>query len=172
MQIIESQQQFVQIQNHYFFEYVLFSYQWWLLLLITVGLWVFWAIVVDKKRWNAILLVGLMASIIALLLDELGLNLTLWTYAHQLAPFTNKLLTVDIAIIPVSYMLLYQYARKWRPYLITLAALSLFAVIIAEPVFELLDIYILLGWEHWYSTPFYFLIGIFVKWFGDKVAGD
>lgn len=118
------------------------------------------------------MLVGLMASTIALILDEIGLFLTLWAYAYQLAPFTNKLLTVDIAIIPVSYMLLYQYVRKWRPYLITLAVLSLFAVFVAEPIFGVLDIYILLGWEHWYSTPFYFLIGVFVKWMADKVAGD
>ncbi|WP_373894241.1 CBO0543 family protein [Virgibacillus sp. CBA3643] len=172
MQIIERQARFVQLKNEYFFESIIFSYQWWFLLIIAVGLWIVWAIVVDKKRLNAILLVGFMASMIALILDELGLFLALWVYAHHLAPFTHKLLTVDIAIIPVSYMLLYQHARKWKPYLIKLGLLSLFAVFVAEPIFGVLDIYILLGWKHWYSTPFYFLIGVFVKWMADKIAGD
>jgi len=168
-QLIETRNLFTELLRQNYFENVLFSYQWWFLLIITVGLWAAWIFLMDKQNLHAILLVGLLTALFALVADEFGLLTFLWSYSYHLFPFTMKLLSVDLAIVPVSFMLLYQYARQWKTYIIVLILLTLFAVIAAEPLFEMLDIYTLHKWEHWYSTPIYFLMGIFVKWFADKI---
>ncbi|MFD0953707.1 CBO0543 family protein [Virgibacillus natechei] len=170
--MIETQQTYGQLHIQHFFETIIFTYQWWLLLVVSIGLWVIWALLVDKRRLNAILLVGLLVSLMALAFDEIGILLALWAYDYYLVPFTSKLYPVDLAIVPVFFMLLYQYVRAWKPYLLVLTLLTLFAVIVAEPLFVALDIYILLVWEHWYSAPIYILMGIFVKWLVDKVVGE
>lgn len=169
-EMIKTQEKFAELKKLYFFEHVIFSYQWWFLIFVTVFVWIVWAILVDKKNLNRILLVGLFTSLTAVVLDDIGLSLVFWFYPYQIAFFTNQLYPVDIAIIPVFYMLLYQYRTTWVSYLLTLVLLLLFAVIVAEPLFAKMDIYMLIRWEHLYSIPFYMLIGIFVKWLVDRLV--
>ncbi|UOR12552.1 CBO0543 family protein [Halobacillus amylolyticus] len=168
--IIQIQKENAQLQKHHYFEEILFSYQWWILITITVTLWVLWAVLVDKKRLKSILIVGFITSQLAIILDDIGVSLALWTYPYKVIYFTSRLNTVDITIIPVTYMLLYQYFRSWKSYLIVLALFCLFAAFVAEPIFVKLSMYKLLSWwEFWHSSPGYMLIGIFVKWLVDKL---
>jgi len=171
-EVMELQENYGQILRKYFFEHVLFSIQWWFLLSVTIGLWIIWAFLVDKQRLKIILLIGLFTSIIALVADELGLSYVLWSYPYYLLPYTSTQYPIDAAVIPVFYMLLYQYFSKWKPYLATLTIITLFSIFLAEPLFIKLGIYIPLNeWKHWYSAPGYMLIGIFAKIFGDKING-
>lgn len=161
---------YMEIRNDTFFEYVLFSYQWWILLFIIIVLWSIWIMVVDKKRIQSILLVGLLTSIIALTLDDIGLNLMLWDYPYWITPFTARMDPVNIAIIPVSYMLVYQYMKTWKTYIIILVIAGAFGTFIAEPIFVKLNLYHMLKWKYSYSLPFYIAIGIFTKWLVDTLA--
>jgi len=80
-ELIYIQQKYVEIQKQHFYNNVLFSYQWWVLFFITASL-------MDhlgkccrqKKNEYHILLVGLITSLIALVLDDLGVSLALWLY--------------------------------------------------------------------------------------------
>lgn len=157
------------LQKEHFLENVLFSIQWWFLLLLTILLWVIWFRLVDKRRMGIILLVGLITALLATLMDDVGLTLTLWHYPNPLTPFISRLNSVDLAIVPVGYMLLYQYAKRWKPYVIALFLMTLFAILVAEPLFGKWGLYLKIKWEYWYSGPIYFAMGIFVKWVVDKV---
>lgn len=168
-EITEVSEEFSALRKQYFFDHVIFSYQWWILMVILLAMWVIWVIFVDKRRLNSILLVGIVTSLIAVNLDDIGLACGFWIYAYHIAYFSNQLLPVDIATIPVFYMLLYQYLRSWKSYVIVLVILSIFAAFVVEPLFVKMNIYIMLRWEHWFSTPFYILIGVFAKWMADKL---
>lgn len=169
-ELIEIQEEFMELNKQHYFDQVLFSYQWWLLLAILVILWTIWGFFVDKERLNQILLIGLVTSLLAFIFDDVGRSLNLWFYPHQLSFFSYHLYSVDIGIVPVFYMLLFQYARTWKAYLITLILLSVFAAFIAEPLFVWMDIYVLLNWNHLISFPFYILMGVFVKWLVNLVT--
>src|SRR5690625_550385 len=168
-ELLEFYQMYMEHNKDFYFKYVLFSTQWWVLVIIIIGLWSLWAMLVDKKRIITILLVGLLASLIAIILDDAGLNLMLWDYPYRITYFTSRMDPVNVAIIPISYMLLYQYMRTWKAYVIVLAVLSLFGAFIVEPIFVKFNMYIMIQWKYWYSVPAYILIGIFVKWFVDKL---
>jgi len=167
--IIELYKKVSALQIEAYWETIIFSYQWWILVLGSIILWGVWIRLVDRRHLHIIILVGFMTSMLAILLDDFGLSLVLWIYPYMLTPLTGRLNVVDLAIIPVVYMLLYQYAKRWKTYLINLFLLCLFAGFVAEPVFEKLNLYITLKWEHWYSIPIYFMIGIFVKVSADKL---
>src|SRR5699024_8776857 len=140
--IIEVRGKLFELEKAWFLDHVLFSIQWWFLLLVVIFLWTTWAILVDKRNIHAILLVGFMTAMLAMLMDEIGLTLSLWIYPRPLSPFVSRLNPVDLAIIPVIYMLLYQYAKEWKHYVIILILISLFAVLIAEPLFGKWGVYI------------------------------
>ncbi|GAA0593423.1 hypothetical protein GCM10009001_06990 [Virgibacillus siamensis] len=169
--LLETQEKYGRLIQQHYFEDVLFSFQWWFLLIIFILVWAVWMIVSDKRRLNTILLAGFFPTVMATIMDEIGLLLHLWSYSYHLLPFTVESYSINFSIIPVGYMLLYQYARKWKTFLIILAVLTAFAVIVAEPVFEFLGIYNLHTWKHVYSAPIYFLMAVITKWLVDKLAG-
>ncbi|MDR4938261.1 CBO0543 family protein [Rossellomorea marisflavi] len=169
IKLIEVQKDFAQYQKKFFFQETLFSYQWWIILATTIILWVVWVLVVDKKRLKSIMIVGLITSLMATVMDDIGLSLAAWHYPYQLVYFTTRFNPVDLAVIPVTYMLLYQYFVSWRSFFIAILSFCLFAAFIAEPIFVLLDMYIMMRWEYWYSAPIYFAMGILVKWLMDKL---
>src|SRR5699024_11233653 len=143
------------------FGYVLFSLQLLFLLVTFHGLWGLWGMKVDKKRILPNLLVGLLTSVIAIILNDNGPDLKAWGYSYWLTPFTSRMDPVNIAIIPVSYMLVYQYMKTWKTYVIMLVLASLFGVLIAEPIFVTLKLYLILQWTYWYSMLFYIAIGFY-----------
>lgn len=167
--VIEIFDKLADIRKKFYWENVIFSWQWWFLIIIMVVLWTTWVILVDKKRLHTILMVGIISSLFAGVLDDMGLSFALWYYQYPLTPLTSRLDPVNMAIIPVFYMFLYQYARRWGPYLIALTLLTLFAVLVAEPIFEKSGIYIMLKWKFWYSAPIYFAMAVFVKWAVDRL---
>ncbi|UTE72099.1 hypothetical protein M1I95_17825 [Rossellomorea marisflavi] len=167
--LIQVQKQFAHFQKKFFFEETLYSYQWWITLAITVLLWVVWVLVVDKLRLKSIIIVGLITSLMATVMDDVGLSLAAWHYPYQIVYFTTRFNSVDFAVIPVTYMLLFQYFTRWKTFIIATASFSLFAAFIAEPLFVKLGMYIIMSWEYWYSAPIYFAMGILVKWIVDKM---
>lgn len=168
-EMIELHSNYTQLHKNKFYENILFSFQWWFLVLITVGIWIMWVYLVDKRRLNIIVLTGLFTSITALVLDDIGISMTLWIYPYYVVPFSSVQYPIDLAIIPVFYMLLYQYFRKWKSYLAMLTLVTLFAAYVVEPLFVKSGIYIPLNWKHWYSATGYMLMGIIVKGIVDKI---
>lgn len=168
-ELIQIQDKYTHLHTKHFYENVIFSFQWWFLLIITIVLWIIWIVLVDKKRINNILLIGLLTSLIAFLLDNIGYSMALWNYPYYLTPFTSTQIPINLAIIPVFYMLLYQYLRKWKSYLVALTLITLFAVFVVEAFFIKIGIYVPLRWEIWYAVPIYILIGILVKSLIDKI---
>lgn len=169
-EIIEIRKKLYDLGKEYFFEHVLYSAQWWVLIFIAISLWTIWTVLVDKKRLGSIMLVGLIASLLALVMDDIGIQMTLWVYPRPFSPITSRLNVVDLAIIPVSFMLVYQYARKWRSYIIAVTIMMLFAIFVAEPLFGKWYMYIKVKWEYWYSGPIYFAMAMFTKWITDKIV--
>lgn len=166
---IRTQEKLTELRIDYFFEHVLFSYQWWLLIIFTIVPWLIWWKLVDRRRLKAILACGLMIALLAIILDDIGLTMSLWAYPYQTFFVTSRMNSVDMAILPVFYMLIYQYFTKWPHYTAVVLLFAFFAAYIAGPLFDALGMYIKLKWEYFYSVPVYFLIGVLAKWIIDKV---
>jgi hypothetical protein len=168
-QILEIKQELVTIRVEYWLDHVLFSIQWWFLVAITIGFWIIGWKCLSRERLKEILLVGFAAGLIATLLDDLGTALILWSYKATILPFTPRLNPINLTVLPLCYMLLFQWFKSWKEYGLGLFILALVATFIAEPLFVRINIYDPINWSKMYSLPIYILIGIFLKWLTTRI---
>lgn len=155
--------------TEHWLKYNVFSVVWWLMIILIVLLWVLWWKKVDRNRLHELVTYGLMVSLIAIVIDVIGVNLVLWGYPNRLTPFGSPLIVTDFCIFPVSYMLLYQRYSYWRDFLIATVILAFFIAFVAENVAVALDIYKLINWKHLYDFPLYILLAISLKWIMSKL---
>lgn len=166
---IEAQKSIFETNYTYWTEHVLFSFNWWFLVIVSIVPWFIWWKFVDKKRLIEILNVGFLSMVIVSLLDLIGSSFVFWTYGFKLVNMLLPLLTVDLTLLPVLNMFFYQFFPKWKSFIVANVGLALFGTFIAEPLFVWLGIYILHGWKYIYSLPIYIAIAIVLKLFMQKV---
>lgn len=167
--IIELQQQLTNLEHKYWMDNVLFTFNWWILLCLFIIPWLIWWKFVDKKRLQEILLYGVIIMILSSILDDLGVASLLWAYPYQLLQVLDRLDAIDLTVLPVIYMIIYQYFTKWKSFLLAHILLSSLFVFIAEPMLVWMNIYVPISWKIIYSFPIYIIIAITVKWFTDKI---
>lgn len=143
---------------------VVFTYQWWILVSMAVIPWLVWWKLVDRKRFFELLSYGLLVTIFAGLLDAIGVETDAWDYKYDFVPLLDVFIVYDISVLPVVYMLVYQYCQTWRSFAIAHIVVSFIAAFLFEPLFIRLDIYHPAQWEHSYSFFGYFVLAIFLRW--------
>jgi hypothetical protein len=140
------------------------SFNWWLLGLILVVPWIIWYKLVNKKRILEILLFGLIVSTILSFIDGIGTSFTLWTYPTKFLPVLPRLVPLDFSLYTVLYMLVYQYATSWKPYIIANLILCGIYAFFGMPLFILMGIYKLLNWHLFYSYLAFIGVALLSKW--------
>ncbi|WP_221564495.1 CBO0543 family protein [Alkalihalobacillus sp. TS-13] len=125
--------------------------------------WIIWWKTVDRNRLMEILTFGLLLSTIVVLLDTTGIHNQWWIYNSKLVQIIPHLIPMDYSVLPVGYMLTYQFFGSWRRYILAAIVLSAIGAFIIEPFFVYLDIYEQLKWRHFYSFVIYILIAIVIK---------
>src|SRR5699024_7517726 len=109
---------------------VLFSLQWWILLITSIGFIVIWIVILDRTMVIEIVTYGLMVAIIANFADMTGISFSLWGYPYNLM-HSPEIIEVHNVMMPIIYMILYQYFRKWKSFIIAHAIKALiFAVVL------------------------------------------
>jgi hypothetical protein len=146
---------------------ILFTWQWWLLLALTVLPWVCWAFYRKKDSTNRLLFAGFFSIIIAKLLDSIGSSFGLWMYTARVVPLTPPFFPWDTTLMPVAVMTFIQFKPKIHPAIkaAVFAAVSAFAV---EPLAVWLKLYEPLTWRHIYSLPIYFAIYLAAHWLSKR----
>lgn len=143
---------------------VLFSFNWWLLLLYFGLFWFIWWKVADRRKLPELLGMGGFVLVLSLLLDSIGAELGFWDYPMMVLPWGPRLMIVDAAL-PIFYMLLYQYAPDWKRYTACLLLMSLFFSFVLEPFMVKVEVYRPILWKHFFSVPGYFVLGLAARWF-------
>lgn len=139
------------------------SYQWWLLTVVSILSVIVCIKLIDRKRLIEIFLYGLIIAVLSVTLDEFGYEYRLWSYNIHLLSQLPHISWVYYIIMPVIYMLVYQYYYDWRSYYLAMAVLAVVLAFVFEPLLVLMQIYVLLKWRHIYSFPIYFVIGVAAK---------
>lgn len=141
-----------------------FSWQWAFLALMLILPWIIWWKIVDRRRIAEIFSLGLLVSLISSLLNGNGLNLLLWSYPYKLLPFSPRAYSFSLSVIPVTFMLLYQYLPKLRSFVVGTALIAGTTAFIVQPLLSLAGIYKLMKWNYFYSFLVLLSMGI-GSWF-------
>lgn len=169
LKIVQAQSVFTDMRMQQWLQNTVFTWQWWLLVVLSIIPWILWRYVVNKKRLTEIVLLGLFVLITATWMDDLGTDLILWYYPYKLLPVYPQLVPINYTVLPVIYMLIYQYFGLWRSYITAITIMAVVFSFIAEPGLNYLGMYELLKWQYYYSFPIYILVGISHRWLVEKI---
>lgn len=122
--------------------------RWWLLFASIFWPWLLWWRVVEKSRMFEVLAFGLFWAAMATWLDILGTEYGKWSYPFKLNNDIQTLLPADTAVIPVMFMLLYQYTSTWKSFVIGSVISAAVLSFIFEPLFLMLGMLDLKEWSH------------------------
>jgi hypothetical protein len=84
-------------------------------------------------------------------IDDFGATQALWTYPYKMIPFISHSVGLDSSLVPVSFMLVYQWTIKNKKnyYLYTLL-LSLFLSFILKPIFVMHNLFKFNAWVNYF----------------------
>lgn len=136
---------------------ILFSWRWWLNIVLSVIPWVVWIIIRDKKDTARLLFVGVFASLVTNVLDIVGLNLDFWHYDWKIFPIIPTYLPWDFTFAAVGIMIFLQFQPQLHP-LIKAAIYGGITAFLIEPLFSLVGLYHLFNWKYIYSFFIYFAL--------------
>ncbi|KPB06172.1 CBO0543 family protein [Bacillus sp. CHD6a] len=152
-------------------ESMLFSPKWWILLIIVLSFWITWWKLVDKNRLAEIGAGLFLTMTLSTVLNSIGIELTLWRYPDQLFGSIRFINVLDLTLIPITYMFLYQFFGKWKSYLLAITLFALIGSFVGQPIFSYFNLYELINWEYIYSFPIYLFIGIIIKFLLGIIMG-
>lgn len=145
------------------------SWRWWVLVGVLIMPWFIWYKLVDKKKLPEISLFGLVVMVFTITLDEFGFAACLWNYPIEVIPIFPRLTSADYTVVPVVYMLLYQYFPTWKSFFWGLITISTVFSFIAEPLLVYFGFYIIIKWLFWYSFIIYIVMGLLSRWIARKI---
>jgi len=163
IQIREVHSLYLQLSYDLWKQYYLYTWKWWLLVTVMIIPWYFWWRFVDKKRILEIWCYGVMTFVSVIGSDAIGIANGCWYYPVKLYPKFPHILPVDTSLLPVSFMLLYQYFPKWKSFLIATTIMATCLAFICEPFISWLGFYELITWKYFYSFPLYILLSTALK---------
>ncbi|CEI82621.1 hypothetical protein J18TS1_23990 [Oceanobacillus oncorhynchi subsp. incaldanensis] len=165
--VIEIFQQYRDTRTAYWLHENLFTISWWILFVTTVGIFIVWIIFLDKKRIFEIVTYGFFVTAVGVIGDAIGVSLFLWHYTNTLLP-VSQIAEIHTIQMPFIYMLVYQYFRTWKSFIVASTINAFVFAFILEPLLVWLQIYELHSWKHIYSFFPYILIGIVFKFVVNK----
>ena len=140
------------------------AWRWWVLLVLITVPWLVWYRLADKKRLPELTVFGLLVMVLTITLDELGFNLVLWSYPVDVIPIFPRLTSVDYTVVPIFFMLTYQYFPAWKSFFWALVAVSTLCSFVVEPIIMKLGFYVLMKWLYWYSFLIYIPMVLLARW--------
>jgi hypothetical protein len=142
---------------------VLFSWRWWLGVILTIITWLLWIKYHKKESRYRLLTAGFFVATISLSLDAMGVQLGFWSYRYEVIPIIPAYVPYNLALIPVVVMSLIQYKPNFSP-LKKAIIFGLLTAFIGEPLVVYLDIYKPILWRFYYSIPIYIAIYLIAHW--------
>ncbi|KEO83862.1 CBO0543 family protein [Tumebacillus flagellatus] len=163
-QVQEIRKQLRDAEYSHWLHHDLFSFNFWLLLVVAFAPWWLWFRLRDRSRSFELLYFGLLLGMISTFLDALGTNLLLWGYKDQIFGVPPPLFPADVTLMSVPFMLIYEKLPAWKNFTIAVVLLSALYAFVREQLLECLGIYELTHWKHIYSFPIYIALPCFVRW--------
>ncbi|HEX3031085.1 MAG TPA: CBO0543 family protein [Bacillota bacterium] len=156
---IQSRLALKEINQKVWSETNLFSPIWWLMVVVFIVMWGLWWKLVDKARLLEIMTYGLMVAIFMMFIDSIATQSLIWGFPNRLTPFSPPLIFLDLCVLPVTYMLVYQYCNNWRSFTVAMIITAAILSFVVEPLAIRLDIFEMYHWSVWLSFPLYLVIG-------------
>jgi hypothetical protein len=146
-----------------------FQTRWWILLGL-IAIWVLvWYLLLDKKRCLGICLYTALVIVFILGLFEYGDELILWEYPIDVIPIFPPLSSINLFVLPLTYSLVFQYAKTSKSYLGVILAVTAIICFAVEPALSWGGFYQLINWHYYYNYPIYVALAMLARFLAIKI---
>lgn len=142
---------------------IVFSWRWWLQLILTIIPWIIWIKYRDKRQTVRLLFVGMIVAMTTNALDIIGGNFNLWHYDWKVFPFAPMYIPWDFTLFPIIVMVFLQIKPDVKPIYKSLI-FAIYSSFLSEPLFQWMGLYHPIKWKHWYSFFIYILLYLFYNY--------
>ncbi|WP_238392360.1 CBO0543 family protein [Paenibacillus antri] len=144
------------------------TWQFWLIVAIFVLPLIALARFVDRKQAFRIGFFGLSAHMIAVYCDLFATSHRLWEYPYKITVLFPAGIGIDASLIPVAYMLTYQWTlNRKKNYYLYIGLLSAAFSFLFKPLLSALDLFVFLESNYFQLFLFYLVGGFVCKWLAD-----
>ncbi|WP_029425254.1 CBO0543 family protein [Alkalibacillus haloalkaliphilus] len=126
---------------NFWLEHSIFSFPWFFIIFIIIISAIIWWVLIDKKRLIELIAFGGLVALLATIFDIIGSNFVLFGYPTELLPIIPPLIPANLAVIPFTFILIYQYTNSWKSFLITVLIIGGMFAFIFEPILDWINIY-------------------------------
>jgi hypothetical protein len=159
--ILDMHDRWIQLRYEHWIAHEAYTGMWWFLVVATVLPWCIWIFLVERRRFVSLSFYGLKVMFASTFLNAMGTTQSLWLYTVKVIPFTPHLEPIDWSILPVTYMLVYQYFPRWKGFIFAQVVLAGVLAFVGEPfATKIMGVYIPIHWKIAYSFPIYIALGI------------
>lgn len=152
-----------QMEMDYWIHHDLFSFHWWVILIMNAIFLILFLFFIDRQRILLITLAFMISYAINTIFDDIGEYFQLWSHPHQLVQFLSPIATVEFIVVPSIIALMYQMVSKWKFFFIANLIVASIISFIVQPIFVYIGLYKLHNWTYFYSMVVLLVIGIVVK---------
>lgn len=139
------------------------KWTWWLQLVVGIIPLLIWWKIVDRKRLLEIIVYGLLVNVTSIILDTLGYATVIWDYPDRFLPALPSIIPIDVVVVPVTFMIVYQYCNTWKSFVTVITGIALLYAFVAEPLMVALNLYTLIHWKYIYSFPIYIVMAVVLR---------
>lgn len=144
------------------------TWQFWVLLFILLAPLVLLAFRMDRAQAFRIGFYGFAVHVSAIYVDSYATTHSMWQYPYKAFPIPTSSFALDASLIPVAYMLLYQWTlNKRKNYYIWILLMAAFFAFVLKPLFAWLGLFQLRESSYWELLLFYVAGGLISKWLTD-----
>ncbi|MFB9326081.1 CBO0543 family protein [Paenibacillus aurantiacus] len=144
------------------------TWQFWAVLAILVIPLIVLALAMDRTKAFRLGFYGFAIHIIAFYSDLYATTHKLWEYPFRATPFPSMSFSTEASLIPVAYMLVYQWTiNRRKNYYLYLLFLSAGFTFVVKPLLGAADLFWLYKTEYWQLLPLYYAGGLAAKWVAD-----
>ena len=141
------------------------SWQFWVvtafLILPLIAIFLF----IDRKRALLLGFYGYNVHVWFTYIDIIGGTMNRWFYPYKVFPFFSTSFSLDVSLIPMTYMFVYQWTLNHRKnYYLFMLLLCLFLAFVFKPILSSIDLFELShGTNYFHLFLGYLFIGLFSK---------
>lgn len=163
---IEQSHRWVDYWQHYSHYY---TWQFWVVLAMFLLPLIVIILFIDRKKIFHLGFYGYSVHIFFTYTDMLGANNGRWMYPYKLLPFLPSSVSLDASLVPVIYMLVYQYSlNKGKNYYLLMAGLCFALAYVLKPLMVGLGLFHFGGKENFFILLLgYAAVALTSKWLTD-----
>lgn len=135
-----------------------FSPRWWCMVAFILFTYVLCISLLNKRRLIKILLFGSLVAVGMLADESIGVSFVLWYCTTPIIPIVPCIFASTITILPLYYMLVYQYTSSWKQFTIWNVLVAGVYALVFQPILVHFKIYQLDNWRYIYTLLSVFFI--------------